>query len=286
MIMNPKKAERKPWEMLIIGILYSSLSILLVNFVFGKDPVLSKYSGIFMITFCVIFSLPFMYYMILLEEKRDLQEDETPFRLLKEHSRAIMALLWLFVGFIIAFSFWYIVLPNGGINFKAQIETFCHINHPSDFDSCVAQYTNPAGNTEKITGFITARDKVTAIFANNVYVLMFTLLFSLIFGAGAIFILAWNASVIAAAIGIFAKSQIVNLPMGIMRYMIHGLPEIAAYFIAALAGGILSIAVIRRKSAGDRFWSVVQDSLNLVIVAVVVLFLAALIEVFITPTIF
>jgi uncharacterized membrane protein SpoIIM required for sporulation len=53
----------------------------------------------------------------------------------------------------------------------------------------------------------------------------------LIFGAGAIFILAWNASVIAAAIGIFANSDLSKLPMGVMRYMIHGIPEIGAYFI-------------------------------------------------------
>ncbi len=286
MLMNPKKAERKPIEMLFIGLLYSSLSVLLVKMVFGKDPVLSQYSGIFMITFCVIFSIPFMYYMIKLEEQRDLQEDETPFRLLKEHSRAIMALLWLFVGFIIAFSFWYIVLPDGEINFKAQIETFCHINHPSDFETCVSQYLNPQINSNSVTGAVASTDRVIAIFANNSYVLMFTLFFSLIFGAGAIFILAWNASVIAAAIGIFAKSQISNIPLGVMRYMIHGLPEIAAYFIAALAGGILSVAIIRRKSAGDRFWSVVQDSLNMIVVAIVILLLAALIEVFITPIIF
>jgi uncharacterized membrane protein SpoIIM required for sporulation len=57
--------------------------------------------------------------------------------------------------------------------------------------------------------------------------------FSLIFGAGAIFVLAWNASVIAAAVGIFSKN-IGNLPLGIARYMIHGIPEITAYFVAAV----------------------------------------------------
>ena len=118
------------------------------------------------------------------------------------------------------------------------------------------------------------------------YVLIFTLVFSLIFGAGAIFILAWNASVISAAVGIFSKQSLLQLPLGIARYMIHGIPEIAAYFIGAMAGGIVSIAVIKHDMKTEKFWVILQDSLNLIILAVIVLFIAALIEVFITPVLF
>lgn len=284
MLINPKRAEQRPWEMFWIGLVYASLSILLVNWVFSHDKVLSEYSGIFMIMFCVIFSMPFMYYLIKLEELKDM-EYRGMGRLLREHSKAIMALLWLFLGFIVALSFWYIVLPNPEINFKAQLETYCAINRPVDFGECVSEY-GIVSSTGKITGQIATTEKVFALFANNIYVLMFTLIFSLVFGAGAIFVLAWNASVIAAAVGIFAKSQITNLPLGIARYMIHGLPEITTYFIAALAGGILSIAIIRHDTRSEKFWSVVQDSLALVIIAVIILFISAFIEVFITPALF
>jgi uncharacterized membrane protein SpoIIM required for sporulation len=101
-----------------------------------------------------------------------------------------------------------------------------------------------------------------------------------------IFILAWNASVIAAAIGIFTRSELSALPMGVARYMIHGVPEIAAYFAGALAGGIVSVAVIKHDVHSEKFWTILQDSLNLVILSVIILFIAALIEVFITPIIF
>ncbi len=86
--------------------------------------------------------------------------------------------------------------------------------------------------------------------------------------------------------GIFSKANLAALPFGIARYMIHGLPEIAAYFLAALAGGIVSVAIIKHDTKSERFWSILQDSLNLIIIAVVILFLAALIEVFITPALF
>ncbi|MDD5192301.1 MAG: stage II sporulation protein M [Candidatus Nanoarchaeia archaeon] len=283
MLVNPKKAERSPWEMFFIGAFYATVSLLLVKWIFSSDPVLSKYTGIIVVTFCVMFSIPFIYYTFKLEEEKDLQI--TGFkRLLVEHDKALFAFMFLFMGFIVAFSFWYIVFPSGNQNFRAQIETYCMINKPSHFDECVSEYG--IEHVSKTTAFLTAKEKIVNIFANNIYVLIFTLVFSLIFGAGAIFILAWNASVISAAIGIFSKDNLITLPLGLARYMIHGIPEIGAYFAGALAGGIISIAVIKHDVHSEKFWIILQDSLNLVIISVVLLFVAALIEVFITPAIF
>ncbi len=282
MLLSPKRGGKEPWMMFFIGVVYASLSILLVNWIFSSDAVLAKYSGVLVVTFTVMFSLPFMYYLIKDEEEKDI-EYEGMFRILKEHSKAIMALMWLFFGFIVAFSFWYILLASSQ-SFRAQIETYCLINRPSNFEECVSQYG--VESAAKSTGFLTAKERIFMIFTNNIYVLIFTLVFSLIFGAGAIFVLAWNASVIAAAVGIFSKSNIASLPLGIMRYMIHGFPEIAAYFIGALAGGIVSVAIIKHDTKSEKFWGILQDSLNLIIIAVIILFLAALIEVFITPMLF
>lgn len=283
MLINPKRVEKHSWGMFFIGIFYASVSILLVNWIFSQDVVLAKYSGILVVTFCVMFSMPFMYYTIKLEEEKNIKI-EGWFKLLREHSKALKSLLWLFLGFIVAFSFWYVILSGSSSSFRAQIETYCMINRPANFNECISQYGIQTQG--KVTAFLSAKDRLFAIFANNIYVLIFTLVFSLIFGAGAIFVLAWNASVIAAAVGIFAKSNIYNLPLGIARYMVHGAPEIAAYFVGALAGGIISVAVIKHDTKSEKFWSILQDSLNLVIVAVVILFIAALIEVFITPLLF
>lgn len=282
MILSPRKAEREPWELFFIGLFYATLSILLVNWIFAQDAVLSKYSGILVVTFTVMFSMPFIYYTIKYEEEKDLKY-EGAFRMLWEHSRAIYSFLWLFLGFIVAFSFWYVMLASTQ-SFRAQIETYCSINRPGNFNECVADYG--VKGASRTTAFLTAKDKFFMIFANNIYVMIFTLVFSLIFGAGAIFVLAWNASVIAAAVGIFVKSNLSSLPLGIARYMVHGIPEIAAYFIAALAGGIVSVAVIKHDTRSEKFWNVLQDALNLLILAVVVLFVATAIEVFITPALF
>jgi len=283
MLINPAKAEKRPWEMFFVGAFYATIALILTEWIFAGDPVLSKYTGILIVTFCVMFTIPFLYFAFKNEEEKDLVESSY-LNLIKEHSKALNYLMFLFLGFVVAFSFWYIVFEDGNMNFRAQIETYCMINRPSHFDQCVEEYG--VNHISKTTAFLTAKGKIVNIFANNIYVLIFTLIFSLVFGAGAIFILAWNASVIAAAIGIFSKSSLINLPIGLFRYMIHGVPEIGAYFIAALAGGIISVAVIKHDVRSEKFWVILQDSLNLIILAVFVLFFAALIEVFITPVLF
>ncbi|MDO8460319.1 MAG: stage II sporulation protein M [Nanoarchaeota archaeon] len=282
MLINPRKAERRPWELFFVGALYASISILLVGWIFSQDVVLSKRSGILVVLFTVMFSMPFVYYTIKLEESK-IRKGRKMIELLKEHRKALYAFMWLFLGFTVAFAIWYIVLPTT-LSFREQIETYCTINRPTNFNECVVQYG--IKDTTLTTPFLTNKERLFLIFTNNMYVLLFTLVFSLLFGAGVIFILAWNASVIGSAIGIFTQSKLSALPFGLLRYLVHGIPEIAAYFIVALAGGLVSIAVIKHETGTDKFWEVLQDSLNLIILAIVILVIAALIEVFVTPALF
>jgi len=282
MLIKPKRAERKPWEMFFVGLFYASVSLLLVSFVFWKDTILREGAGLLIVIFTVICTLPFYYYLIKLEEGKDIEITDSG-KLIKEHSKAVHALLWLFMGYVVALSFWYLVLPDqAGNNFNFQIKTFCAINSPTHYTDCVTKFAGPPIGTAAAT----STGAILSIFANNIYVLIFTILFSLAFGAGAIFILIWNASVIAAAIGIFTGGSFAKLPAGIVRYMIHGIPEIGAYFIGALAGGIFSVAIIRKDLHGENLWEILQDSLVLVIIAIVILFVAALMEVFLTPALF
>ena len=100
MLVKPKHAERRPWEMLFIGFFYATVSLLLVSFVFANDSVLKDGSGLLVVVFTVICCLPFMYYLIKLEEGKDVEIDNEGI-LIKEHSKAIHAMIWLFIGLII-----------------------------------------------------------------------------------------------------------------------------------------------------------------------------------------
>ena len=69
-LIKPQAAEKRPWKMFFIGLIYASLSLLLVHIFFPND---SLANGMTVVAFCVMFSLPFMYFMIKREEKQDEQ---------------------------------------------------------------------------------------------------------------------------------------------------------------------------------------------------------------------
>jgi len=281
-LINPKRAEKGPWKMFFIGMLYASLSLLLTHFLFRGDVVLSKFSGLLVVLFCVMFSLPFMYFTIKNEERED-EEVEGFFGVWKMHSDAIYSFIWLFFGFLIAFTFWYIILQNPDL-LNAQIETYCSINQPGGVESCVEEYSFTSHAIS--TNALNKGARFFSIISNNFGVMIFTLIFSLIFGAGAIFVLAWNASVIAAAIGVFTSYKVSEIPLGLLRYMIHGFPEIAAYFITALAGGIFGVGIIRHGIESKKFLRVLVNVIILMLIAIAILVAATAIEVYFTPLLF
>tara|TARA_Y100000034_G_C6874081_1_gene399445 strand:- start:156 stop:1007 length:852 start_codon:yes stop_codon:yes gene_type:complete len=278
-LINPKRAVEKPWEMFFIGFLYSTVAVFLSVWIF------KAYSSLIMVLLTVIASVPFMYKTMKIQEKVDIKlKKETA--ILKRHSEVIKYLLFLFGGFVVAYSIWFIALPSTTVQslFSSQLETIGTIN-------------------SKIMGeAISSSSIFFQIFLNNFKVLLFAIFFAFFYGAGAIFILTWNASVIAAAVGSFVKEKIAIyaasvgsasmfnyfhiFSLGILRYSIHGIPEIAAYFIGGLAGSIISVAVINRDLEGVHYKKIMSDVIHLTLIAIGILVLAALLEVYVTPIFF
>jgi uncharacterized membrane protein SpoIIM required for sporulation len=268
-LISPLRAEERPWILIIIGLLYSSIGILVARWVFNE------YATMVMVFLIVLPSVPLIYAIIKIEEKKDLEINDERGRMF-QHSKALSALIFLFIGVSIGLTLWFVLMPPeiAANVFKSQLATIKQINAPTG-----------AASSYQITAF-------GAILMNNIKVLIFCILFSFFYGIGAIFILTWNASVIAAAMGTFVKQHLLNtnlvaaMSFGILRYFIHGIPEILAYFIGGLAGGIISIAVIKHHFSTKKFGNILVDSSDLIILAIVVLVLSALIEVFITPALF
>jgi len=85
--------------------------------------------------------------------------------------------------------------------------------------------------------------------------------------------------------GFLRQSYFYVIGFSILRYAIHGVPEILAYIIAGLAGGIISVAVIRHDFGTKNFERIILDASDLILIAVFVLFIAAGLEVYVTPMI-
>jgi uncharacterized membrane protein SpoIIM required for sporulation len=290
-IISPEYAENKPSLMILIGFVYTSLAMFLSYYIF------EAYCSIFMIFLATIAATPIIYRLMKMEEQKDMTDVEEK-TLLKEHSKALSAFMYIFIGATLCFAFWYVLLSPSMTSslFHSQTATMSAINGRV----IDATYTDASGAfSTSITGnAISPLSAFSRIFFNNIKVLLFCILFSFMYGAGAIFILMWNASIVGAAIGMFVKSSITVLThtcgvnvgtafcavsSGVLRYAIHGIPEILAYFVAALAGGIISIAVINHEFASRKFEHVLLDSADLLMLAIGILFVAALLEVFVTP---
>ena len=284
---NPHKLNRNPGMFILLGFIYSSIAMFLSYVVFRQ------YSSLLMVFLTVLALAPIIYSSIKHEEHEDLVlSDER--RILREHAKTLKKFMFIFLGMVLAFSLWYVVLPGGSVTllYDTQISTIKMINSPESY--APAEFTANVV-ADRIPIFL-------MILFNNLAVLISSIVFSVLFGFGAIFILTWNASVIGAAIGetireglVYASSYAgVARPFmyfnvvgyGLLRYSLHGIPEILAYFIGGLAGGILFFAVLKHDYKSPKFNKILYDVFDLSMIAVLLLVAAAFIEVYITPVLF
>lgn len=274
-LVNPFSLKKRLWEMFVAGFFYSLIALFLSYLVF------QEVSGILMVFLIVMSNLPLLYTTIKQEEELDLKYKKE-WSILKEHSQVIIFLMFLFLGITAALVLCYVFLPN------SMIQTIFSLQN-----SAIQEVNN------HVLGNITAFGLFQKLFFNNLKVLFFCLAFAFIYGAGAIFILTWNASVIAAAMGNLIKTELAQTAslvgfsslasyfgiatFSFFRYMTHGFFEISAYFVAGLAGSIISVAIIRHNLDNDQ---VIFDATELIFLSLALLVIGSLIEVFITPNFF
>jgi len=171
------------------------------------------------------------------------------------YREVIMSFVAIFAGMTLVFSLLYLLLPTeiAEKSFQTQINEI-----------------------KAIRGYFWFGGTFQTILINNIGVLFLSFIFSLIYGSGAIFILAWNASILATATSMLAKSLggAYKLPIALLSYMPHGSLEIVAYFLAAIAGGIASYNLTRSKEIKV----FLEDCLFLLALGMVFLLLGAIVE--------
>lgn len=219
-------------------------------------------SDIVMILLATLGLAPLMYYTIKIEEEFDMHHKKE-LKDLKHHFPVFGMYLLLFLGSFLAFLLVYLSFSENIIYsiFDAQI--------------------NSIGAQLSFNSFF---DGVLSIFFNNSKILLLCIVFSLIYGSGALLILLWNASVLAVVIGDFIREHAIgsNALMGSLQavflFGFHGVFEILAYFIGAFAGGIISVAIIRHHWSSKKFKFILKDATVLATLSVVLLFIGAVVE--------
>jgi len=250
-LINLKEMEKRPLLTFLWAFMINSIAVItasLIQSIPGVD------FGFFVVLFTIIPSVYFIVLLIKREEKREEKRIERGgVSFWDIHGKDIIIYLLYFLGLTLSFALWSFFLPSE--SFGVQIDKITAIRG---------------------TGALTQAGAFTAIFMNNLQVMVVAFVFSLVFGAGAIFIIVWNASVLGVFIGQFSRS-LFHIPLVSAGFLLHGIPEIGGYVAAALAGGILSAAILRRRRG--ILPSIILDSAKLLLLGVALITLGAGIEI-------
>lgn len=263
-LIKPKTAEKKPWDIFVVAFVFSFVAVGFATQLFPAQ------ASVFAISLITIMFVPLFQKIFAIEEKKDYKLHKNIF---DRHKDLFFVFSAFFLGIIVAMSFIYVFFPHTRSAFEMQESWYS------------------ANGRQTLTGQASSAGAFWDFFVNNSQVMIMMFLLSVIFGAGAIFILAWNASVIAIYVGYVINGFIragvspeiayaLGVPAGIGSIALHGIPEIFAYFLAALAGGMISVGVIREHLKGH-FEKIFVDSLIFLAAAELLILVAALLEAYI-----
>jgi uncharacterized membrane protein SpoIIM required for sporulation len=291
-LIGEKNIRKNPALVLGLTMIISLVSIVIAYFVFPK------YTSVLSISFITIGLVPLIHSVLRNEDFNERLKRKQASNFLQRNSTIIQFYVWIFIGVILAFTIAYVFCPVEikQTVFEEQINSFCII---SGSDNCVsgvpnsikAMFSEFSGSSVDglFSGaFNACQNPATSnlatcslfIFENNFLVLFWTIVLSIFYGAGAIFILAWNASIL----GMFFGEMILTIQfargIGLFQGMLigHGPPELLGYIFGALAGGILSAMVSRKQFFTHEFSIVIKDFFLLAFLAVFSVVYGAIIE--------
>jgi len=261
-IFPVKKVIRNPVEMFIFSMIITFASIYLADLIFPGTS-----TGKIIILFIAVAMTPMIYGMFKEEEEIEREEAEHKIhkKFLDRHDEAILSFTFFFLGVFIAIFLVSILSPENYVTsiFKDQL-------------SEIERVTSISGSFN-----ISDIYKVlNIIIMNNLRVMALSFVLSFLIGSGAVIILAWNASILALFLASFIRrgliTEFISRTVGLIP---HAPIEILAYFLAGIAGGIISVGIIRERIFSKEFFLVFRDSLILLALAVIAVFLGAFIEV-------
>ncbi|MFH1056779.1 MAG: stage II sporulation protein M [Candidatus Micrarchaeota archaeon] len=283
-ILSPKEAKRKPWELIAVSFLFVSFGVL-------TQLLIPSLEGS-VIIFAMVPLIPLFFVVLAGEESAEarfsklktevdswkkvlkaLKQDEKPAlfpfalahrfkRVVNVHKDLIELFGFLFIGAVIAYAFWFSVLPQ---------EVSYNLFYPQLQELKTIRST--------ITANVFSDNLFQYLLSHNLQVLLLMLLFSVIYGIGALYLLLWNASIIGVVLGERMIQQgLAGTVVGLLGLIPHGIFEISSYFIGAIAGGILSIAIMKSAYKKPFFKYLVEDVVLLAGMAFLLLLVGAFIE--------
>lgn len=251
--------ERKE-HAFFLGFLYSIIGLASAKLIFPASI------GLMSIAFTSILLIPSLNLLLKMEENVEIREKKLSLKqLFKDHKDIFKVYIFMFLGIFLAYSLTSLLIPELSIQkiFSTQLKS--------------------AG----LTGFAIVNDPLLDLILNNILVLVVCFILSLVYGAGSVLFLTWNASVWGITFGFFAKQAsafqggnvLIEFIHSIVPFLPHMMTEATAYISAAIVGGIVSKAVLREKMFSKKFHHIITDALMFLFIALILVIIAGFVEV-------
>ena len=270
-IVPEKWLEKRAWSAFLLGGFYSIIGIIIARFLFAADPALPA------VAFTSLFILPELYTLFKMEEEEQENDAGSDIRAFwHDNGDFFRVMLGIFLGILLIYSLAAMVLPSFSVN--------------SLFREQLAMRSGGFGAAGMATGAAIQSDGLfMRLLLNNGMVLTAVFVVAFLAGDGAIFLLAWNASVWGTIFGVTARNvAIVTQGDPFTYFMIivftvtpHVLLEGSAYILAAMAGGLISRAILKDGFGSKRFNEVLQDNATIIGLAILCLVVGVLVETYV-----
>ncbi len=254
-----KWIERKE-HAFFLGFIYSLIGLISAKLIFPSSI------GLMSVAFTSLLLIPSLNLLLRLEENVEIREKKLSLKLLiRDHKDIFKVYTFMFLGIFLAYNLTSFLFPELTIQklFAPQLKS--------------------AG----IYGFAFTDSQLLELLLNNMLVFIVCFILSLVYGAGSLLFLTWNASVWGVAFGFFAKQSIstsgvnpiLQFGASFFPFLPHMVTEAVAYISAAIVGGIVSKAVLREKLFSKKFHHIITDALIFLIIGFILVIIAGLIEV-------
>lgn len=271
--------RKHPVNIFMLGFIFSELGIISAIIVFPQN--------ISMMSLAFTSLLLFTPLSKMLTREANLEFRERKFDLhliFKDHKELFEIYFFLFLGIMVSYSVLAVALPDIEIVklFSSQIGVPCGKIDTPYYCQQIAPFLGQATRYSS---------EFWGIVGNNFVVMLVALIFSLAYGAGSILFLTWNASVWGTIFGYVAKvssyadgvTPFVGFLHLFVRVLPHTATEASAYFMAVIAGGVLSKALLRSDISDKQLKHVIFDTGIFFIIANILVFVGGWMEVYIFP---
>jgi uncharacterized membrane protein SpoIIM required for sporulation len=260
--------EKKPYFAFLFGILFTIMGIISALLVFGGD------TGYMIVAFITLLLVPTLSALLKIEMNQELREKRfNLINLFRDHSDILQVYFFLFIGIFFTTFIVCLMLPadsevlSPDSMFRPQLKMYPGLHATPSFLQ---------GETRLAFANKVDWGQFWLYLRNNLLVLLVCFALSFFYGAGSFLFLSWNATTWGAIFGVQFRGifHISTFPL----ILPHLVTETLAYLGAAVAGGILSKALLRENISSKKFELIFIDSLIFLGLSLVVIVFAALIE--------